>query len=277
MIVAVFVILLLVLMPAANAQGLPASQQPPNLRDIGIDQKLDSQVPLELEFVNEAGATVRLKDLVGQKPVVLSLVYYECPMLCTLVLNGMLTSFRTLAFTAGKEFDVITVSISPDETPELASAKKKHYLDRYNRAPAEQGWHFLTGREDQIKQLAHAVGFRYQYDPVSEEYAHASGIMVLTPQGRLARYFYGIEYAPRDLRLGLVEASENRIGSPVDQILLYCLHYDPMTGKYGVVVKQVLRLAGLATILILGGFIGVMLARDRANKRIEEKLETISG
>jgi protein SCO1 len=275
--IALFVILLLVSMPAASAQGISASAQPPSLRDIGIDQKLDSQVPLELEFVNEAGRTVRLQDLVGQKPVVLSLVYYECPMLCTLVLNGMLTSFRTLAFTAGKEFDVITVSISPDETPELASAKKKHYLQRYDREGGEQGWHFLTGREDQIKQLAHAVGFRYQYDPVTEEYAHASGIMILTPQGRVARYYYGIEYAPRDLRLGLIEASANRIGSPVDQVLLYCLHYDPMTGKYGVVVRNVLRLAGLATILVLGGFILVMLARDRANRRNQESLETISG
>ena len=187
----------------------------------------------------------------GKRPVVFSLVYFQCPMLCTEVLNGLASSLVVLPFDVGKQFDVVTVSFDPADTPELAAAKKANYLRRYRRPGAARGWHFLTGDENSIKALTQAVGFRYAFDPKSRQFAHPSGIMVLTPQGRIARYFYGIEYAPRDLRLGLVEASENRIGSPADQILLFCYHYDPSTGKYSVLVLRVLKLAAALTLLVL--------------------------
>jgi len=246
-----------------QAQGLNASTQPAVLRDIGIDQRLNEQVPLDLVFRDETGKLVRLGDYFGEKPVILSLVYYECPMLCTLVLNGLLKSLRALSFDVGKEFNVVTVSFNPGETPTLAAAKKAEYIQHYSRAGAAEGWHFLTGEAGSIKRLAQAVGFRYIYDAKQNQFAHASGIMVLTPQGRLSHYFYGIEYSPRDLRLSLVEASANKIGSPVDQLLLYCYHYDPTTGKYGVIIMNVIRLAGLGTILALGAFMVVMFRRDR--------------
>jgi len=272
MVIALFVIFFLALSVPGYAQAdLSASTQPYQLTQVRIDQKLDSQVPLDLHFRDEAGRVVRLGDFFGQKPVVLSLVYYECPMLCTLVLNGMVTSFKVLSFDVGKEFEVVTVSFNPRETPQLAAAKKQSYLKRYSRPNAEKGWHFLTGDQDQIAKLADAVGFRYSYDPKTEQYAHASAIMVLTPKGHVARYYYGIEYAPRDLRLGLIEASANKIGSPVDQVLLYCFHYDPMTGKYGLVVRNVLRLGGITTVLLLGGFITVMLRRERHARRVADQ------
>ena len=272
MAIALFVIFFLALSVPGYAQAdLSASTQPYQLTQVRIDQKLDSQVPLDLHFRDEAGKVVRLGDFFGQKPVVLSLVYYECPMLCTLVLNGMVTSFKVLSFDVGKEFEVVTVSFNPRETPQLAAAKKQSYLKRYSRLNAEKGWHFLTGDQDQIAKLADAVGFRYSYDPKTEQYAHASAIMVLTPKGHVARYYYGIEYAPRDLRLGLIEASANKIGSPVDQVLLYCFHYDPMTGKYGLVVRNVLRLGGITTVLLLGGFITVMLRRERHARRVADQ------
>jgi protein SCO1 len=255
-----------------QAQQIMGSAAPPvGIGEVGIDQKLNEQIPLHLQFRDDSGRVVTLKEYFNKRPVVLALVYYECPMLCTLILNGMLTSFRALAFNPGEEFEIITVSIDPRETPELAAAKKAEYLAGYGRPGAEQGWHFLTGEEENIRQLADAVGFRYFYDTKTEEYGHASAIMVATPSGRLARYFYGIEYSTRDLRLSLVEASNNRIGSPVDQILLYCFHYDPMTGKYGLVIRNLLRLGGAITLLMIGGFITVMLMRDRARGRMKEQ------
>ncbi|RPJ81751.1 MAG: SCO family protein [Acidobacteria bacterium] len=277
MIIAFLVIVLLALSVPGYGQDLTASTQPYPLTSVGIDQKLNSQVPLDLKFRDESGKQVRLGDFFGKKPVVLSLVYYECPMLCTLVLNGMLTSFKVLSFDVGKEFEVVTVSFNPRETAQLAAAKKQSYLKRYGRPSSEKGWHFLTGDEDQIAKLADAVGFRYAYDPKTEQYAHASAIMVLTPKGHVARYHYGIEYAPRDLRLSLVEASANKIGSPVDQVLLYCFHYDPLTGKYGLVIRNVLRLSGIVTLVVLGGFIFLMLRRERAAKRAGAHLETKSA
>jgi protein SCO1/2 len=231
--------------------------------EIGIDQKLDEQLPLDLVFNNEKDRQVALREYFGDKPVALSLVYYECPMLCTQVLNGLLRSLQTLAFDVGREFEVVTVSFDPGETPALAAAKKKEYLKRYDREGAEKGWHFLTGTQDQIDRLTKAVGFRYQYDAETDNYVHASGIMVLTPQGKLARYFYGIEYAPKDLRLGLIEAADNKIGSPVDQLLLLCYRYDPTTGKYGLVIMNSLRIAGFATVAILALFVAIMLRRER--------------
>jgi len=271
MVIALFVIFFLALSVPGYGQDLSAATQPYPLTQVGIDQKLNSEVPLDLQFRDESGKQVRLGDFFGKKPVVLSLVYYECPMLCTLVLNGMLTSFKVLAFDVGKEFEVVTVSFNPREKPELAAAKKQSYLRRYGRPDGDKGWHFLTGDEDQIAKLADSVGFRYTYDPKTEQYAHASAIMVLTPQGHVARYYYGIEYAPRDLRLGLIEASANKIGSPVDQVLLYCFHYDPLTGKYGLVIRNVLRLSGIVTLVVLGGFIALMLRRERAAKRVADQ------
>ncbi|MEW6299071.1 MAG: SCO family protein [Thermodesulfobacteriota bacterium] len=251
-------------------QAQTAGTLPEPLRGVGIDQRLDGQVPLDLVFRDETGKAVRLGEYIGAapgRPTILALVYYECPMLCSLVLNGLLGSLKALSFTVGDEFNIVTVSFDPRETPALAAAKKKEYVRRYGRPGAAAGWHFLTGEEEAIRQLARAVGFRYAYDAKTDQYIHASGIMVVTPRGRLARYFYGIEYAPRDVRLGLVEASANRIGSPIDQVLLFCYHYDPVTGKYGLLIMNVLRLAGLATVLALGTFIAVMLRRDRRRKR----------
>jgi len=249
------------------AQGVPSSQPAPILQRVGIDQKLNAQVPLDLVFRDESGRAVALREYFGERPVILSLVYYECPMLCTLILNGLLRSLRALSFTAGREFIVLTVSFDPREGPELAAAKKRAYVRSYGRSEAERGWHFLTGEETAIRRLTEAVGFRYAFDAETGQFAHASGIMVLTPQGRVARYFYGIEYAPRDLRLGLVEAAQGKIGSPVDQLLLYCYHYDPKTGRYSMLIMNVLRLAGAATVLALGGFMLAMFRRERRKKR----------
>jgi len=229
--------------------SVAASVLPPALRNIGLDQKLNAQIPLSLTFRDEAGSELPLSAYFTSRPVVLALVYYQCPMLCTQVLNGLVISLRGMSLESGRDFEVVIVSIDPTETPQLASRKKAEYLRRYAKGSA--GWHFLTGAEPQIKELAGAVGFRYAYDPKSKQYAHASAIMVATPSGRLSHYFYGIEYPPRDLRLGLVEASENKIGSPVDQILLYCYHYDPHTGKYTAMVLNIVRLAGALTLLIL--------------------------
>jgi protein SCO1/2 len=237
------------------------------LRDVGIDQKLGASLPLDLAFRNENGETIQLQQYFGERPVILSFVYYECPMLCTQVLNGLVESLRTLAFDAGKQFELVTVSFDPSETPKLAADKKTSYLKQYKRAGAEQGWHFLTGDSAAIRLLTQAAGFHYKYDPVTDQFAHASGIMVITPQGRIARYFYGIEYSGRDLRLALVEAAENKIGSPVDALLLYCFHYDPLTGKYGLVIMNVLRLAGIATVVVLASFMIVMFRRDRRENR----------
>ncbi len=254
----------LVLVGALPAQA--QNQRPPLLRDVGLDQRLNEQAPLDLSFRDEVGRAVRLRDYFGKKPVVLSLVYYECPMLCTMVLNGLLRSLRAIRFDAGNQFQVVIVSIDPRETPAIAAAKKETYLGQYRRAGASEGWHFLTGAEPEIQQLARAVGFRYAYDPKTGQYAHASGVIVLTPEGKLSRYFYGIEYSARDLRLGLVEASANKIGSAVDQVLLFCYHYDPLTGKYGLIIMNLLRAAGVATVLALGSFVVVMFRRERQKK-----------
>ena len=240
------------------------SNLPPLLRDVGIDQKLNSQIPLDLMFRDETGNEVRLGQYFGQKPVVLVLAYYDCPMLCTIVLNGVLHSLKELKYNVGREFEVVTVSFDPTEKASLAAAKKAIYVGLYGRPNAGAGWHFLTGEDPSIRQLTQAVGFRYNYDPQTKQYVHATGIMVITPDGRLARYFYGIQYPSGNLRLGLVEASEGKIGSPVDQVLLYCSQYDPATGKYSVIVSHVLKLAALATVLSLAGLI---LAMSLGGKR----------
>ena len=253
------VILPLLMALQAHAQSYTEDLQ----QRIGIDQKLGDQLPLDLRFVDSEGNTVHLRDYFGEKPIILSLVYFDCPMLCTQVINSLLRAMNVLSFGAGTEFDVLTISIDPGETPELAKAKKIEYLKNYRGREGSTGWHFLTGDQQQIEQLAAAVGFRYEYDEPTDQYIHASGIMVLTPDGKLARYFYGIDYPPRDLRWGLVEAADGAIGNPVDQLLLLCYSYDPMTGKYGLYIRNSLRIGGLATVLALGSFIFVMLRRER--------------
>lgn len=257
----IVVVLIVAMSMTARAQDQVTSAR--IFKEVGIDQKLNEQIPLDLEFRKEDGRLVRLDEYFHSKPVILSLVYYECPMLCTQVLNGMVETFRTMKFRAGEEFTVLSVSINPRETSELAMKKKHLYLKKYDRVGAERGWHFLTGDEPSIKKLADAVGFRYVYDEATNQFAHASGIMVLTPEGKVARYFYGIEYAADDLRFAVIEASNNQIGSVVDQLLLLCYHYDPMTGKYGFVITSSLRIAGVITILAIAGFIFVMIRRER--------------
>lgn len=238
------------------------TSQPAILRQVGIDQRLNEPLPLDLTFRDEEGHDVQLGHYFGRRPVILALVYYECPMLCTLTLNGLVSALQVLSFNAGDEFEVVVVSFNPAETPALAAAKKATYLERYGRAGSANGWHFLTGDAAAIQRLTAAVGFRYAYVPEQRQYAHAAGITVATPEGRIARYFFGVEFAPRDLRLGLVEASQNRIGSAVDQLLLYCFHYDPATGKYGAIVLNMVRLGGAVTVLALATFMAVMWRRD---------------
>jgi protein SCO1/2 len=226
--------------------------RPELLKDVGIDQKLNDPIPLGLSFRDEHGSPVALSAFFGGKPVVLALVYFDCPMLCTQVLNGLDRSLKDVPMDIGNDFNVITVSIDPSETPKLASAKHDLYTGIYGRPGTAQGWHFLTGEESQIRQLAQAVGFRYAYDADSKQFAHASAVMVLTPEGKISRYFYGITYPARDMRLGLVEASEGKIGSAVDQVLLFCYHYDPVTGKYGLLISRVIKAGGLLTVLGIG-------------------------
>lgn len=243
--------------------GRAQDDLPGPLADVGFDQRLGEQIPLNLQFTDEKGQTVALEGYFGQRPVVLALVYYECPMLCSMVLNGMTTSLRALKFEAGSEFEVVVVSFDPSETPDLARTAKQTYLERYDRPDAENGWHFLTGDEQTIQTLTRSVGFRYVYLPEEDQFAHAAGILALTPDGRIARYFYGVEYAPRDIRLGLIEAADNQIGSMVDQVLLYCFHYDPTTGRYSAVAMNIVRLAALVTIACLGFFLLRQWRRER--------------
>ncbi len=248
---------------SAQQMGIPAACLPMMVQGVGIDQNLNAQIPLELKFKDETGQAVRLGQYFRGKPVVLALVYYECPGLCDLILNGLTHTMEQISLNVGTDYDVVTVSFNPKETWQLAQAKKANYIEKYQRSGAKEGWHFLTGDEPSIKSLADTVGFHYKYDPISKQFAHASGIFVLTPEGKISRYFFGIEYKPRDFRLGLVEASANKIGSPADQVLLFCYHYDPTTGKYGMAITQVTRALGTATVLLLGGFVFIMIRRDR--------------
>jgi protein SCO1/2 len=254
----------------ANGPGEPtpaSSGKPRLLEKVSIEQRLDEQIPLDLMFRDENGQPVRLGDYFGKKPVVLTLVYYSCPQLCNQVLNGLTSSLRTLSgLSIGKEFDVLSVSFDARETPELAAEKKKPYIQWYKRDGAAEGWHFLTGDKAAIEKLTEAVGFHYEYDPQTDQFAHASGIMIATPEGKLARYYYGIEYSAKDLRLGLVEASNNKIGSPVDQLILYCFHYDPATGKYGPMVINMIRLGGIVTIIGMAALLLILRRRLPGHK-----------
>jgi protein SCO1/2 len=233
------------------------------VQGVGIDQNLNAQIPLELNFKDETGQVVRLGQYFRDKPVVLALVYYECPGLCDMVLNGLSHAMEQISLNAGADYQVVTVSFNPKESWQLAQAKKANYLEKYQRPGGKEGWHFLTGDQAAIKQLTNTVGFRYNWDPVAKQFAHASAIMVLTPEGKISRYFYGISYKPRDFRLGLVEASANKIGTTADQVLLFCYHYDPTTGKYGMAITQITRVLGTATVLGLGAFVFIMIRRER--------------
>ena len=244
----------------------PQGSLPEALRDIGIDQRLNEQLSLDLVFRDETGREVKLGEYFDGKPVILALVYYTCPMLCNQELNGLIGMLKTLSFNAGRDFQVIAVSFDPRDTPETAFAKKRAYVDRYQRGSAEAGLHFLTGDEGSIHALTEAVGFHYRFDSETNQYVHASGIMIATPEGKLSHYFYGIDYSPRDVRLGLVEASDSKIGSPVDQVLLFCYHYDPVTGKYGAVIMNMIRLGGLVTFAGVAVIVFVMRRRFAARQ-----------
>lgn len=242
---------------------IPANQTPGSLEGIGIDQRLNESLPLSLPLRDETGRAVTLGDYFGRRPVVFALVYYNCPMLCTQVLNGLVSALSVLSLNAGREFDVVAVSFDPAEGPGLARGKKLSYLDRYGRPGTESGWHFLTGEQESIERLTKAIGFRYVYDRSRDQFAHGAAITILTPSGVISRYFYGIEYAPRDVRLGLVEASANRVGTIADQILLLCYHYDPSTGRYGFVALTLVRIGGILTIAAFAVFLWFERKRER--------------
>ena len=245
-----------------------AGDAPAPLQGVGIRQRLGESVPMDLTFKDEDGHDVRLGDYFGKKkPVVMVMAYYECPMLCTLVLNGMVKAFRPLNLDMGSDFDVITISINPKETPELAREKKDSYLKSYNRAGAAAGWHFLTGQEPAIHAITDALGFSYRFLPTTGEFAHAAGIMVLTPEGRISHYFYGVEFSARDLRMALVDAGGGKIGNLVDEMMLYCFRYDPTLGKYSVQALNVVRLGGVITVLALAGFIITSRIREARRNR----------
>jgi len=247
----------------------PASQvKPQELEGVGITQKLDQQLPLDLSFKDETGKTVQLGEYFQTgRPVILNLVYYTCPMLCGEELTGEASALSVLKFTPGKEYEVVSVSINPDETPQQAAEKKKIYIDRMNEhlepKTNGEGWHFLTGQQAEIDELAQAVGFHYHRDPATGQYIHSTAIIIVTPHGKLAQYYYGVEYSPRDIRLGLIEASRNKIGNLVDAVEIYCCRYDPNTGRYGAVISRILSIAGAVTVLLLGGFVFMMIRLDK--------------
>lgn len=233
--------------------------------EAGFDQSLGSYLPLDISFQDEQGKRVVMGDYFNTRPVVLVFAYYDCPMLCSLVLADLTRSLAALEFNPGNEFEVLTVSIDPGDTPELAAVKKAALLSEFGRPDAENGWHFLTGEKESIDALAGAVGFRYFYDDVQDEYAHPAGLVLLTPAGQISRYYFGLNYSPNDLRLGLVEASLSRIGNWIDQAYLLCYEYNPETGTYGLVLSRVLRLAGMATVVGLGGLVGILVLKERTH------------
>ena len=266
---ALFALLLLpaVRLGASGAPGSPppdAPLPPPPIKDVGFDQKLGEAIPLDLVFRDEAGESVRLAKYFGKRPVVLSLVYFNCPMLCGMTTDGLVRSVRSLRFEPGTDYEILSVSFDPRETAEMASEKKRTVMAQYGRKSGPGGWHFLTGDAASVAALTSAVGFRYVWDAEQKQFAHATGITLLTPQGRIARYFFGIEYPAKDLRLALIEASEERIGNVVDQLLLLCFHYDPKAGRYTATVRNLVRAGGLITLVLVAGFVTIMLRRERA-------------
>jgi protein SCO1 len=252
--------------PNAPYQVAKGGDRPDALAGVTIEQKLNSQLPLDATFQDEYGQTVQLNRYFGKRPVVLALVYYECPMLCTQILNGMVRTAKLMKFTPGKDYDVLAISFDAREKPEQALAKKQVYMKDYGHPETANGWHFLTGSPDSIKRVTDAVGFQYKWDAATAAFAHASAIYILTPDGKLSKYFYGIDYSPKDMRFGLVEASHDMIGTAVDQILLFCYHFDPHTAKYTPLAMGILRVAGAATLLLLGGFVFIKLRRESSQR-----------
>lgn len=250
-------------LPVTDPLNMRGVDRPSALSGVTIEQKLNSQLPLDATFRDEYGKTVKLGDYFGQRPVVLALVYYDCPMLCTQILNGMVRAARVLTFTPGKDYEVLAISFDAREGPKQALLKKAVYMKDYGHPETANGWHFLTGTPESIKRVTDAVGFRYKWDVYTATFAHASAIYIATPQGRLSKYFFGIDYSPKDMRFGLIQASNNRIGSAVDQVLLFCYHFDPTSGKYTFVAMDLLQAAGAATVLMLGGYVFIMLRRDK--------------
>ncbi|MCC7125834.1 MAG: SCO family protein [Acidobacteria bacterium] len=242
--------------------GLPSNVMPGELAEVEFEQRLNTQLPLDTPFVDENGRAVTLGDYFSRRPVVLTFVYYDCPMLCSQVLNGVTSALTSLDESVGRDFEVVAVSFDPRDTPIAAQAKKQSYVDRYNRSGAAAGFHFLTGTEASVRAVTDAVGFKFAWDEATKQFAHASGFVVATPDGRLSRYFYGIEYAPRDVKFALIESSAGRVGSLVDQVLLYCYHYDPQTGSYSFVAMKAVRLGGAFTLLALVGFVVVAIRRE---------------
>jgi len=248
------------------APGPVANVRPAALEGVGFDQKLDQQLPLQLVFRDETGQPVQLGSYFGRRPVIIALVYFNCPMLCTLELNGVLQTARAMNLVMGRDYEVVTVSFNPADTPQLAAAKKVSYLDRYNHPGAAQGWHFLTGDQTSIDTLTRTMGFRYRYDARSRQFYHASGIVVATPAGRLARYFYGVEYFTRDVRLALVDAAGGRIGTAVDKVLLFCFHYDPSASKYTLGIWRVLQAMCVLTVGMIGGLFIILRRKTRQSE-----------
>jgi protein SCO1 len=247
--------------------GTPSNQLPAVLAHVSFEQRLNAPLPLDTRFRDDEGRTVRLGEYFGTRPVVLAFAYYECPMLCTQVLNGLTSTLTVLTETVGRDLDVVVVSFDARESPTLAAGKKKAHLDRYGRPGSEGGWHFLTGDEAAIRKVTDAAGFQYVWDDRTQQFAHPSGIVVTTPDGRLARYFFGIEYAPRDVKFALMESSAGRIGNVVDKLMLYCYHYDPSTGSYGFVAMNAVRAGGAATVILLMGFVALSLRREQHARR----------
>ena len=269
---ALFPVVVWVLVAAAPVMAQLAEQLPPQLEEVGIEEHLEAEVPMDLEFRDEYGAVVTLGDYFdGTKPVILTLNYYKCPMLCGLQLNGLLDGLKDLDWTPGQEFELVTVSINPLETPALATEKKQNYIKRYERPSAAKGWHFLTGREPEIRQLASTLGFGYTYDRETGEYAHAAAIFLATPDGRVARYLYGIEYPEKRLRLALLEASAGEIGTTIDQLILYCFHYDPSSRRYAPVAMNIMRLGGGVTVLVLGLSLGGYWLREARRRKNSDR------
>ena len=253
-------------LPVQDLLNFKGGERPSPLKEVSIEQKLNSQVPLDAKFRDEYGHDVKIGDYFGKRPVVLALVYYECPMLCTQILNGMVAAAKVMTFKPGEDYDVLVISFDARETPKQAAAKKAVYMKQYGHPETVNGWHFLTGNPDEIRKVTDAVGFRFKWDVYNAQFAHASAVYLLTPQAKLSKYFYGVDYSPKDMRLGLIEASQNKIGTPVDQILLFCYHFDPTSGKYTATALSILRVAGGATVLMLGGFIFIMLRRENRQK-----------
>ena len=252
---------------SVNEPGQASTVLPTQLEGVSFQQQLNSQMPLDARFRDEHGASVALGSYFGSKPVVLAFVYFECPMLCMQVLNGVAGALKAVPFVPGQDFDVVYISFDPRDTPAAAAVKKAQLLGDYNLTATAAGWHFLTGDEASIKAVTAAAGFSYKWDDRRQQFAHVSGVLVATPDGRLSRYFYGIEYSPKEMRMALVESSTGTIGSPVDQLLLYCYHYDPAAGRYGAITMNIVRLGGALTVLILGGFIWVTLRKESAVAR----------